>query len=41
MLASKDISAHVLVCCAFFPLTGQLLEFVIVKNSKHIKIPNS
>lgn len=40
-LALKDISAHVLACSCFFTATGQLLESVIVENSKHIKIPNS
>lgn len=41
MLSPKDISSHVLACSYFFTVTGQLLELVIVKNSKLIKIPNS
>lgn len=41
MLCLKDVSVHVLACSYFFSVTGQLLELVIVKNSKHIKIPKS
>lgn len=35
MLALKDISAHILACSYFFTVTGQLLELVTVKSSKH------